>query len=745
MKLYRIGLILFLYFGVFEKPYAHKNFNKTSSKSQEVSVFTISETSLSSPRGEIIADVRSFLKRKRREQTPLLLFGKFKKFGNFPQEIIHVVWVEAGVETNKTLKKEPLVKKIQSSFRYGSPLLPKRTKLKVKGDLAYLLAKAESLLKSEKAETPDQSIHKKRQNSRQEEERFFSLKERSKSLVLENDSSLHKDQERKKSSKKPYYGEGKRGMSFFPLSRMREGVLFKSFFPEKREERHEEKTEEKKDDKQSFPDSIEVEILTEGCEPRIDDLHDVVVIQTRANTLKNGVIIKREACSDSSERYPIKRRYDKCPDKISKEEGFAWAQYTRYWVNGRGEIHEIDRECRVDEDIFFEILEREDACALSVDFKALTALRMAELYYKDRKKQAVVLEECRPLKGIGPLKLEKVFCGYAHDFERGVSFLQTKIIALLEGREVRIAPCSEEGEGFIHQTSSIGCEAIIESESGKRFAQVRTIIETQQGPLLITGCRPSQELEETYNGCETKFDHDMEVGKSRGYTRFFYAVGDHKTYVTECLPCHLTFPHHVRITGYEHFDDLKFSKPKTEIYIDVPYAGSILVDGTRLRSDAQSLPYHPKEIRHAKDELKSRFEGCFKLTPLKRIQIYERPDQSLYEEFIGEGEAKRSENLCKTSEETQEAKSSSWVWSFHGKPFTDTWHPGGGAMGWISCVEASNRISLQRGNGWSFFLYYYSQVQKRLKTIFPSGEINYTPWQVFGTPQKIKEQTCHYG
>lgn len=744
MKFCILSLIFFVCLYSIEI-YARHNHGKGAVKTQEASVFTITDTYLASPRGEIIADLGVLLSMERDKKSSLLLFGTFKKFGSFPQEVVQVIWREVGLETKKNLKKERFFEKIQSSFRYGDSVLPKRTKLKIKGDLTGLLSKAEMLLR-------DDIIHsgilpEKKQSARFQEDSSKSPKGKSNLSDKESSFSSKIHELTKEDQKREPYREKKAGSRppFFLSSRVREGLTVQSLVPGKKEKK-EQRSSEKKEQMISIPDSVEIEILKEGCTPRIDDIQGMVIIQTRANTLKNGEIIKRGVCSDSSERYPIKRQYDGCADKVSKEQGFAWAQYKRYWTDGAGDVYEIDRACRVDEDLFFEILEQEKACTLSVNLKDLTALRMAELYYKDRKAHHITLEECRPLKGEPPLKLEKVFCGYVHDFERGLSFPQTRIIALVKGKELRITPCSDDGEGIAHQISSMGCNPLIDPESGKRFAQVRTLIETPQGPLLITGCRPSQELQETSAGCETKFDHDLDLGKSRGYTRFFHTIQDNKTYVTDCLPSQVTFPHQIRIKGYEHFDDLKSSKPKTEIYIDVSYAGSILVDEARLRSDTSFIPYHPKEIRQKRDEPKARFEGCFKITPLKRTQVYERPDHSLYEEFVGEGIPERSHNLCKLSEETQEYKSSSWVWSFHGKPFTDVWHPGGSVAGvWVSCPEASSRISLRRGDGWSFFLYHYSQLQKRTKTEFPSGQVQFTPWQVLGAPQKVKEQTCHYG
>ena len=216
--------------------------------------------------------------------------------------------------------------------------------------------------------------------------------------------------------------------------------------------------------------------------------------------------------------------------------------------------------------------------------------------------------------------------------------------------------------------------------------------------------------------------------------------------MTDCMPSNKIFHHQHRLVGYEHDDTHKLSKPKAELYIDVPYAGIVLVDSAKVRAGEHGIPYVPKEIREDLDPRKTRFEGCFKITSKKRIQIYTRPDQTLFEEIIGEGVPERSHNLCVTSVEAQQSKSSSWLHSFHGgKPSGDRSRPGGSAAGWLSCSEASGRINWNRGDGSTFRLYHHSQPLQRSKTVFPSGEIQYTPWQAMGPSQQVLEQSCPYG
>lgn len=729
---------------------AEYNAAQTSPSLSEVSIITVADTYLASPNGDMVAGISPLGPiKKQKKQRPVLLFGKFKKFGKSPQEVVKVVWTELGVEKKQRLKRAKLASRVESAFRYRSSLLPRKTKLKIKGDMKALMLQAEYLLASEDIkETPEAEkrgekdgpqIAPQSENSRREITEAERREEQEQEVSIRELASKVPERERKE-AEQPQSGMQR---PFMPSSRKRQGQEFQ---PTKIEPKHEAK-QEPKEQKLPPPEGVEVEILKDGCRPRLDEIQELAIIQTRSITRKGGTVIKQEPCSDSNEHYPIRRTYDGCDDKLDKDQELVYPQYRRYWVDGQGELHEVDRTCVPDQENPLELIEDEKACELISDLGMMTAQRMAELYYKDRKKRRIVVEECRPLTGSPVLRLEKVVCGYRHDFDRELSFPQSRIIALQQGQEIRITPCADDGDGIPHQISTVGCDPIVERDSGRRFVQIRTIIETPQGPVLITGCRPSQELQETFEGCEAKFDHDIEAGQSRGYTRFFHDIRDIKTFVTDCMPSNRTFHHQHRLVGYEHDDIHKISKPKTEIFIEVPYAGVVLVDSAKIRVGDRALPYVPKEIREELDPRKTRFEGCFKITSKKRIQIYTRPDQTLFEEIIGEGAPERSHNLCVTTEETQQSKSCSWAHSYHGgRPSGDRIYPGGSSAGWLSCSEAAGKITnWLRGNGSTFRLYYYLQAIKRTKTAFPSGEIHYSPWQVFGPAQMTQEQSCPYG
>ena len=125
---------------------------------ENVFAVTVVDTYLNIPNGDIVAGINPIAaSQKHKKQTSVLLFGKFKKCGLSPQEVVQVVWTELGVETKKTLKKEKLLERIESAFRYRSSLLPRKTKLKLKGDMKALMRQAEHFLASEDLTEPKKS------------------------------------------------------------------------------------------------------------------------------------------------------------------------------------------------------------------------------------------------------------------------------------------------------------------------------------------------------------------------------------------------------------------------------------------------------------------------------------------------------------------------------------------------------------------------------------------------------------
>ncbi|HQS84739.1 MAG: hypothetical protein B7Y25_07375 [Alphaproteobacteria bacterium 16-39-46] len=754
-------------------------------------VITLGDTYLSAPNGSIVGDISSLLlssikenssnlpnlseassrnirepsleklpknpqEQQRIQKGPVLLFGKFKKFGNTPQEVVQVVWTKMGIETKHAVKCEPISGKVESIFRYKRSHLPKKTVLKLKGDIKALKVQGKRLLElqEQNLEAPEGAKKEKHLRGQISQEKDFELqgarvpdtrdairltreaRVQAQTKDRKHDLAEESDKDQKSSSPNTEVIESNSQSEFRLSGRKRQGQEFQPLKLDPKAPKKPAPTE-----KLPQPDSIDVEILKEGCSPRIDEIQELVMIQTRSLTRKNGKVIKEEPCSDSNEHYLIRKRYEGCADKVSKEQNLAWPQYMRYWIDGTGSIQEIDRSCITDTDTSFELKEDEKACKILSDFTAMVATVQAELYYKDRKKRRVVVEECRPLRGAAPLRLEKVACAPRHDFERKCSWAQSRIIAEREGQKIRMTPCSDEGEPMAHQISTVGCDPIIDG-SGHRFAQVRMSIETPQGPIFITPCRPGQELQETTEGCDTKFDHNLVSGQSQGYTRFFHEIRGIKTYVTDCLPSSHFFDHQRRLRGYEHHDDLKSSRPKTKIYITVPYAEDVVVDSEKVRDDEPSIPYTVGEVKEELCLNEVKFEGCFKITLRTRIQVYKRPDGTIFEEVIGEGVPLKSHNLCKTSEELYERKSSSWLVKSGDRATEDVHWPGGSFKGeWLSCGEARNKAPWG-GSGCSFFLYHSSFYETRSKTEFPSGEVSFTPWEKSPIPGISTRQLC---
>ncbi|HQS83533.1 MAG: hypothetical protein B7Y25_01295 [Alphaproteobacteria bacterium 16-39-46] len=554
-------------------------------------VYTLSDQTFVSKGGEITASL-TVKPQKGAQNLRCLIKGVYKKVSQkssqkadrSEKERFLITWQNVILRRGKISPKKVVVKEIYSDVE--SSFMKAGTRLTIKGNCRALLFKIQETLKKERALRSRPS----------------SLSDKKRGSFSERASVLEKNLSKE---------------SFSPRERKRLGQEFQNLasYP-KRHKKEKNAEEQGRENSQMFvPETMEVEILKEGCFPRIDKIQESAIVQTRSIIRKNGKIYKEEACSDSSERYPLKKRYEGCQDQILKEERRVHPQYKWYWVDDKGHIHDVDDVCKPDEDITFEILEEEEPCDLDVNLTQMTARQMAELSYKDYRKRRILIEACRPHSQKENLLLEKIFCGYHHNFELGVSTPQTRIITFIKGHERRVTPCSDDGEPLVHQLSTMGCEAIIDSVSRRKFSQSRVVIESPEGPLFLTRCRPSQELEETWEGCSHKFDHDLEIEQSRGYSRFFYKKGPHVVFVTECEPSEQVFLHQVRHVGFVHDDEAKSSKSQTEIYIDVPYVGNVLVDAAKVRNNSPVIAYKVENIQDRLDLENAVYEGCFKITP----------------------------------------------------------------------------------------------------------------------------------
>ncbi|MBS0184780.1 MAG: hypothetical protein JSS34_00255 [Proteobacteria bacterium] len=688
---------------------------KTEAHFPMIKAYSFENQTLSSRGGKITVHFR--IKGRNESQSYKgILKGIYKKgrqkSNSSRKEKFLIVWKEALVKREQSFSRSMQVEKLYSEVK--SSFIPRGTELEVKGDLHTFFLKIQEIYKK------DWLLSHKSP----------SLEDKKKGMFSEKISSVEKS-----FTKGNYNSEEKRYLG-------QEGFSLQPFQKKKKKQKKV-KGSFSENSLGFIPENLEIDILKEGCSVRIDKKQESAIIQTRSIIRKNGKIYKEEPCSDSNERYPLKKHYEECPDYILKEEGRVHPQYKHYWVDDKGEVHRVDEICKPDEDITFEILEEEDACDLDVDLKKMTAHQMATLIYKDYRKRRIVIEECRPHSKKEELRLEKIFCGYHHNFEEKKSIPQTRIVTFIKGHERRITPCRDDGEALPHQGSTLGCPPIVDPQSGKRFVQVRVMIESREGPLFLTRCRPSQELEETTEGCSQKFDHNFETGQSKGYSRFFYKSGDQRIFVTDCEPSEHVFLHHTRLIGYVHNDETKSSQPQIEIYIDVPYAGSVVIKNSKEQeASLPSIAYTPEDIQVLADEENAFYEGCFKIVPQHEVQIYRRPDGTFFKEIIGKALPEKSKNLCKVYEEMHEHKSSSWYMKSGNRPTEDIHWPSGSFDGeWLGCGEARQKAPWG-SSGLPFFLYHSSFLEKRLRTELPSGDVSFSSWEKMSPVQNIRTQIC---
>ncbi len=203
--------------------------------------------------------------------------------------------------------------------------------------------------------------------------------------------------------------------------------------------------------------------------------------------------------------------------------------------------------------------------------------------------------------------------------------------------------------------------------------------------------------------------------------------------------------HHTRVVGYQHDDAQKVSYPLTEVYIYSPNKEEYRISAPKKREDIPPLNYISRKTEDILDTKNSYYEGCYKITPRRKIHIYERPDQTLYQEILGNSSSVKSGNLCRTYEETQVHKSSSWILTHNGKEHSDPYFPPGSFDGeWLTCATVQRFIPWHSRSGVEFFLRHHSSRKKRTKTEYPSGKIIFGEWATLEGATTVATTTCRH-
>jgi hypothetical protein len=450
---------------------------------------------------------------------------------------------------------------------------------------------------------------------------------------------------------------------------------------------------------ESAPPRITFEPTDAGCQPRIDRVHERVIIQNRIRRFENNVLVQEGECTDSLEIYPIMKDYlcANCTDIINRDEKRAYSRYQEYWYDRDNQRHVIGDALYTDTSRPYHFMDERGLCTPSMDLAANLAYRQVETVYFNFNNIRNVVEGCHPAPNQTPIPLVQTTerCGLIHDFENRFSYEQKRLIFNLDGVEHEVQSCQVVEPALPHEFVEMECRPIIDLVGGTVTKTARRRIKTSTGFKVITDdCEPweNNSLQTTREGCEGEYFHDFNLMRSYLKKRYFFArKNGQRDYVTGCIRTNDFLQQQTEHDGtYKHDDPERVSKPRLSLYLDTEEQGRIFLDVARVRGRLGQVAYTLLRNEH-RATANYYFEGCYRRTKTNSVNVYHRIDGTPYELGLGAG------NVIKGT-----------VDECHRTP--------------------EDRISgsvLRKGNAWRHTTY---RKEYRTKTTYPDGHVAYSGW-----------------
>ncbi len=452
---------------------------------------------------------------------------------------------------------------------------------------------------------------------------------------------------------------------------------------------------------ENAPLRITFEPTETGCQPRIDRIHERVIIQNRIQRFENNVLVQEGECTDSLEIYPIMKDYlcANCTDSVNRDEKRAYSRYQEYWYDRDNQRHVIGDTLYTDTSRPYHFMDERGLCTPSVDLEANLAYRQVETVYFNFNNIRNIVEGCHRALNQAPIPIVQTTkrCGLIHDFENRFSYEQKRLIFNLDGVEHEVQSCQVVEPALPHEFVEMECRPIIDLVGGTVTKTARRRIRTSTGLKVITDdCEPweNNNLQTTREGCEGEYFHDFNLMRSYLKKRYFFArENDRQDYVTGCVRTNEFLQQQTEHNGtYEHDDTERVSKPRLSLYLDTEEQGRLFLDVARVRGQLGQVAYTLLRNEH-RATANHYFEGCYRRTKTNAINVYHRADGTPYELSLGAG------NVIKgTVDECTRI------------PYGDS--------------RTSNSV-LRRGNAWRHTTY---RTEYRTKIIYPDGHVDYGPW-----------------
>lgn len=402
---------------------------------------------------------------------------------------------------------------------------------------------------------------------------------------------------------------------------------------------------------------------TNDCPIRIDLAQGVAIQQSKIQTFTDGALTNDGSCTDSEISYKLKKSYPSCPtDIVDMDAMKAWPQFQWYYVDDAAGNHPVG-ECQKDEETAYTITEDEKQCPVSIDFLEQKAIPQSAFVYIGRNNAVTQV----PGKGCAastktaavPLVENKAACPMRHDYTNTLTHELSMWTYVLGGVTYQAAPCADTGRTFVQDlvyadaTGAYICPAITNMTTKKATLQYRRRITVDGTPQFITDCTPdtsTQDILSTSAPCmdPSTWTHDLNANISYGQERFYYKRQDGTPeYVTACQTSTVTYPHDVKVTGYQNHDDQLWAYPLSTVTITVnnkPYtvASSVVLPG------AAQWQY---VLEGTVDQPtgNNKWDGCKAYRERDRYEQYTRPDETEYLKRIGTSTPITVADICVTT------------------------------------------------------------------------------------------------
>jgi len=399
----------------------------------------------------------------------------------------------------------------------------------------------------------------------------------------------------------------------------------------------------------------EVSTTADGCPPRIDRVHNKVIIQEKTITTEDGKVVETSACEDTLEQYDIYKDFlcEGCEPFVDAGRRVAFDKYKAFWLNGENAKQVLDEETQNDLTLPHPFIDEERDCSFEIDDILGMAYPRVATIFADRFNGKHVVEACHRVLTAPGYRIVDANCPIEHDFAGNRSYLRKKKVFSVEGVEHLAHDCARAGDAIPHEFITTACQSIVDPNTGAITPLARRRIHTPNGNQFISECEPLADtnLLATTEGCEDDlFSHDFVTGRSYFNKRYYYTNTDGaRIYSTPCVRSAEAVSHEFEEAGYQHDDTVHVSFKKTAIFI----AFRLLNIPQRQQIAEPTVRPGAESVAHVLVRTENRangapvYQGCHRVSQSQIIQHYNRPDGTTYEVVAGVGVPVQGPDECK--------------------------------------------------------------------------------------------------